>query len=682
MKKIFTLIAIALVAISASAQDYDDPVEVIKNGKIAWSAKVYDKDAGTADFANYAGSLDFFYSQEWVEGVNRKEASRVTVDPDDADKFADAVSDGTGFNVGINYCLIVTSTDAAANVWDSQFFINLGEANALQEGDKVKVSFKYKADAEATVSSQAHGAPGSYKDGMFSNLSFTKEWQTFTSDEITISGNKVGMQSIAFNLNEDKTLATNFYFDEISVIVSKVKELTEDEDLFDTTIPEGWSNLIVNGNFEGEGTDNFVCHDYPDPAGAKNEMVAPRVIADPANASNKCIVVTTNANFKQDYDSQLFITVPEAQHFNEGDVIRLRMRVKADAAQTAGTQCHAAPGSYIFYQCAGDVKFKTVWTNFDSGEITVTKQMMQSNNNPGPFRTIALNLSKISAGNNVYFDEVQLLVKEPEDPTIGLKSDLSIAITKGSAASDYKKTEASYAAVTDAVAEGQLVLDDADATKEKLEAAIKAINDAFNGLTYVEGYTPVTKEMFKHYASVETPGEGSSTGCAYSLYESVDMPYGDATVSELNWADLSEYDELIVVKSGDTKPRILMNRLVKDGQQAATKEESKMLDINDNAGNTWSADAYQEIVDDNVFVINLKAIVEDFGFARLHSIKKQGWAAGVTVTDLIVGKGTATSISEAKVAKAAKAIYNVAGQQIKDLQKGLNIVDGKKVYVK
>ncbi len=682
MKKFFTLIAIALVAISASAQDYDDPVEVIKNGKIAWSSKVYDKDAGTADFANYAGSLDFFYSQEWVEGVNRKEASRVTVDPDDADKFAEAVSDGTGFNVGINYCLIVTSTDAAANVWDSQFFINLGEANALQEGDKVTVSFKYKADAEATVSSQAHGAPGSYKDGMFSNLSFTKEWQTFTSDEITISGNKVGMQSIAFNLNEDKTLATNFYFDEISVIVSKVKELTEDEDLFDTTIPEGWSNLIVNGNFEGEGTDNFVCHDYPDPAGAKNEMVAPRVIADPANASNKCIVVTTNANFKQDYDSQLFITVPEAQHFNEGDVIRLRMRVKADENQSAGTQCHAAPGSYIFYQCAGDVKFKKVWTNFDSGEITVTKQMMQSNNNPGPFRTIALNLSKISAGNNVYFDEVQLLVKEPEDPTIGLKSDLSIAITKGSAASDYKKTEASYAAVTDAVAEGQLVLDDADATKEKLEAAIKAINDAFNGLTYVEGYTPVTKEMFKHYASVETPGEGSSTGCAYSLYESVDMPYGDATVSELNWADLSEYDELIVVKSGDTKPRILMNRLVKDGQQAATKEESKMLDINDNAGNTWSADAYQEIVDDNVFVINLKAIVEDFGFARLHSIKKQGWAAGVTVTDLIVGKGTATSISEAKVAKAAKAIYNVAGQQIKDLQKGLNIVDGKKVYVK
>jgi hypothetical protein len=36
----------------------------------------------------------------------------------------------------------------------------------------------------------------------------------------------------------------------------------------------------------------------------------------------------------------------------------------------------------------------------------------------------------------------------------------------------------------------------------------------------------------------------------------------------------------------------------------------------------------------------------------------------------------------AEKSAASKAIFNVAGQQIKSLQKGLNIVDGKKVYVK
>lgn len=42
----------------------------------------------------------------------------------------------------------------------------------------------------------------------------------------------------------------------------------------------------------------------------------------------------------------------------------------------------------------------------------------------------------------------------------------------------------------------------------------------------------------------------------------------------------------------------------------------------------------------------------------------------------------ATSISSVTEKTSAKGIFNVAGQQVKVLQKGLNIVDGKKVYVK
>lgn len=44
--------------------------------------------------------------------------------------------------------------------------------------------------------------------------------------------------------------------------------------------------------------------------------------------------------------------------------------------------------------------------------------------------------------------------------------------------------------------------------------------------------------------------------------------------------------------------------------------------------------------------------------------------------------GDATAINEVAKKATAKTIFNVAGQQIKSLQKGLNIVDGKKVYVK
>ena len=45
------------------------------------------------------------------------------------------------------------------------------------------------------------------------------------------------------------------------------------------------------------------------------------------------------------------------------------------------------------------------------------------------------------------------------------------------------------------------------------------------------------------------------------------------------------------------------------------------------------------------------------------------------------GKFIGTAISTAKVTKA-QTIFNVVGQQVKSLQKGLNIVNGEKVYVK
>ena len=41
-----------------------------------------------------------------------------------------------------------------------------------------------------------------------------------------------------------------------------------------------------------------------------------------------------------------------------------------------------------------------------------------------------------------------------------------------------------------------------------------------------------------------------------------------------------------------------------------------------------------------------------------------------------------TSISAVTKKAPVKAIFNVAGQQVKTLQRGLNIVDGQKVYVK
>ena len=229
---------------------------------------------------------------------------------------------------------------------------------------------------------------------------------------------------------------------------------------------------------------------------------------------------------------------------------------------------------------------------------------------------------------------------KPNDPLAGPKEALKDAIAAAKMQNSVAKTEESFAALTKAISDGEAALADAQATVESLTTAKTDIETAVKGLTLAEGYAEVTKEMFKQYASVEEPGEGTATGGAYELFTASGLPYGDSSVSELKWADLTKYDKLIVTVAGNVAPRLCMNRLVKDGQQAATQEDSKMLDINPNNTNTWSTEKYQT-ASDGVYTIDLAAIVKDYTFARLHCIKAQGYGTSTVVTGMYLHEAPA-----------------------------------------
>ena len=57
-------------------------------------------------------------------------------------------------------------------------------------------------------------------------------------------------------------------------------------------------------------------------------------------------------------------------------------------------------------------------------------------------------------------------------------------------------------------------------------------------------------------------------------------------------------------------------------------------------------------------------------------------ATDASYWQFITEEEVATRISSVENVATTKAIFNIAGQQIKSLQKGLNIVNGKKIYVK
>ena len=86
--------------------------------------------------------------------------------------------------------------------------------------------------------------------------------------------------------------------------------------------------------------------------------------------------------------------------------------------------------------------------------------------------------------------------------------------------------------------------------------------------------------------------------------------------------------------------------------------------------------------DQMVYTVNLKKIVEDFGYAHLNGIKFPWNAGGNICETLVVGKGTPTGVKEVFLKEVLNAQqYNLAGQKVNNNAKGLVIMNGKK-YVK
>ena len=135
-------------------------------------------------------------------------------DGNDTGNFKWNVKEGAGVD-GSN-CATVYATGAAENEWDAQFFI-YAKDYVFKAGDKFKFSMMIKADKEAEAAAQAHVAPGSYLHYTIIGgpVKFTTEWAEYKF-EGEVPAEADGMQTIAFNLNQDKTLENNYYFDNIS----------------------------------------------------------------------------------------------------------------------------------------------------------------------------------------------------------------------------------------------------------------------------------------------------------------------------------------------------------------------------------------------------------------------------------------------------------------------------------
>ena len=324
-----------------------------------------------------------------------------------------------------NHCVVVevrSKEEAeAAGVtnfvdYDSQLFITIGEGQALNPQDQIRLTMKVKADEEATVGTQAHTSPGNYVHWYAAgDVNFTQEWTDFDSGWVSATAEpgwppttKAGMYTIAFNLA--KGIHNRYFFDDIRVEVIR-------HDTFED------GNFVKNCRLEGDDASSFACHEWRT-MDAQFDGAA-NLVADPADPTNHCAAVVIrsaeeaeaagnmikdgNGNFA-DWDSQFFITLGEENTLKVGDKLHLIMDVKADVDMSGvATQSHQAPGGYKHWACVGNVDFTTEWKTFDSGWITVDANM-------ATMYTIAFNLAK-GIHNTVYFDNIRVEIEKAPEVT-------------------------------------------------------------------------------------------------------------------------------------------------------------------------------------------------------------------------------------------------------------------------
>ena len=291
-------------------------------------------------------------------------------------------------------------------------------------------------------------------------------------------------------------------------------------------------------------------------------------------------------------------------------------------------------------------------------------------------------LSGYNASGKVKVNEVYLV--KATDALASYKTELSKLITKANAISPVGKTVESFNALEDAIAAAQTALDAVDATQESLTAATAALQNVIDALQLAEGYTDMTKEMFKTWASHQATEGTVNASCSYVIGSASDLPYGLSSVDMNNYADLSEYNYLVVAYYAG-EPRFCFNRLTAQGQDNADEALSEMIDIPGNARSTETYEAKSE--DGTYLVIDLKKMVEKQGFAHLHCIKGKSYGATVIITDMLLYTGETNPVTTGIVTvdsqkPAVKGMFDLQGRRVAEPTKGLYIVNGKKVVIK
>lgn len=304
----------------------------------------------------------------------------------------------------------------------------------------------------------------------------------------------------------------------------------------------------------------------------------------------------------------------------------------ANITEYSELRFEGTPGAVIRLMCNRTTDEGPIYeikpTIGEDGKLTVSISDLKFLNGGTPCDFVCLQSIKVPAGwqgGTTAATITSIKIVKPGDPLAIPKTELKNAINEGKQRKAIGKTEESFAALQDAIADGEAALVDAEATAETLANAKTAIEDAIAGLQLAEGYTALTSDMYFDWTDPENP---VALNIATVLFASTGQPYGDPSVKYFNYADLTEYDKLVIGVATGT-PRVMFNRA------EPLAEGSEGYDPN--------GGAYVQFTDEPVDGI-VEIDLNQWDFAHLNAIKGANWQ-NVTVTDLLLYKEPAAPVA-------------------------------------
>ena len=352
------------------------------------------KDDGSMDFgqvvqfvgaAKAAGTEIYGHTLVWHSQQNKKYLEsiiadkEIEIDPDATETVHDGGIDFstdpfTGWVGGDvqpyveGGVLVVTNPQAIPNFWEIQYHV--AQNISIKENTKHKVTVRVRGTVEEEITI----ALGTWEGQANTKLPITQEWK-----EVTVELNGTVDASNAFVMLQSGNYEGTYEIAWVKVTHEVAAAVS------------WWTNLISNGDLEGDDLSNFFATEKTD--GPKTATIgAPGTGVD----GGRAIVVQSGDNPTDAWDTQFFVRVDKT--FEEGDRIQFKMKYRADKDAASESQAHNEPGGYLHYSMIGTPNFTTEWKEHVwVGTI---------NGSQAGMNTIAFNLALLGEANTYYFDDI------------------------------------------------------------------------------------------------------------------------------------------------------------------------------------------------------------------------------------------------------------------------------------